>query len=78
VRLFGAIVATVILTFMALKLWIEGNDDLCSGKDTLRCGDGVVHVAGVALWILLALLLVLTVVAAIRLERWRREQRRFR
>jgi hypothetical protein len=78
VRLLGGIVATVVLTLLALKLWIEGNDDLCSGQDTLRCSDGVVQVAGVALWALLAVLVVLTVLAVIRLTRWIREQRGFR
>ena len=77
-RIFGAIVVTVVLSLGALKLWIEGNDDVCSGKDTLRCSDGVVSGAGVALWALLAVLLVLIAVALTRLRRWIHEQRHFR
>jgi hypothetical protein len=77
-RLFALMAATALLAFGALKLSIEGNDDVCSGKDTLRCSDGVVAVAGVALWVLLAALLVLTAIAAVRLRRWVVEQRRFR
>ena len=74
-RLFGGIVATLVLAFLALKLWIEGNDDVCSGEDTLRCSDGVVTAVGVALWVLLALLVGLALVASIRLARWVRAQR---
>jgi hypothetical protein len=76
VRLVGGIVATLLLAFLALKLWIEGNDDVCSGADTLRCSDGVVSAAGVALWVLLALPVGLTVLGSIRLARWVRSQRR--
>jgi hypothetical protein len=78
VRLFGVLVATTLLAFGALNLWVDGNDDLCSGQDTIRCDDAVVRIAGVALWVLLAALVVLTALAVLRLGRWARRQRRFR
>ena len=78
VRLVGGIVATIVLAYVAFKLWYEGHEELCSGKDTLRCSDEVVRVGGVALWPLLGLLVVLGVVAVARMARWWREQRSFR
>jgi hypothetical protein len=77
-RLFGLLGATALLACGALKLWIEGNDDVCSGRDTLRCSDAVVQTAAVALWVLLAALLVLTILVLIRLRRWTQQQRRLR
>jgi len=77
-RLFGLLGVTVLLAFGALRLSIEGNDDVCIGKDTLRCSDGVVQTAGVALWVLLAALVVLTILVLIRFRRWNQRQRRFR